>query len=109
MPSVLPSLILSGSGVHSSAYMAAFRLSVHLQVDNIMERVRADFPGAEVVPSSFDAFTRPLTRAVREGLELPVLTDEIGDTCASLVEQKTGCCLACLRCAPLKSAGTWRR
>jgi hypothetical protein len=45
-----------------------------------MKRVRRQFPGAHVQASTFDAFMLPLAQAVRDGLELPVVTHEIGDT-----------------------------
>jgi hypothetical protein len=41
-----------------------------------MRRVRRQFPGARVQASTFDAFLLPLAQAVREGLELPVVTHE---------------------------------
>lgn len=41
-----------------------------------MRRVRRQFPGAHVQASTFDAFLLPLARAVRGGLELPVVTQE---------------------------------
>ena len=47
-----------------------------------MRLLQKDFPDARIVASTFDAFARPLTRAVRDGLRLPVVWEEIGDTCA---------------------------
>lgn len=55
-----------------------------IEVMNIMRRVRKSFPGAEVKASTFDAFVAPLYEAAlpgnAHGLELPVLSAEIGDT-----------------------------
>jgi hypothetical protein len=51
------------------------------QVEEIMRLLRKDFPDARIIASTFDAFARPLSHAVRRGLRLPVVTEEIGDTC----------------------------
>jgi len=48
-----------------------------------MKLLRKDFPDARIIASTFDAFARPLARAVRDGLPLPVVWEEIGDTCVS--------------------------
>ena len=48
-----------------------------------MKLLKEDFPDARIIASTFDAFARPLARAVRDGLQLPVVWEEIGDTCAS--------------------------
>lgn len=47
------------------------------QVRDIMKRVRMQFPGADVLASTFDAFVLPLANAVRSGLKLPVVTQEV--------------------------------
>ncbi len=46
-----------------------------------MKLLKEDFPSARIIASTFDAFARPLARAVRDGLQLPVVWEEIGDTC----------------------------
>ncbi len=46
------------------------------QVRDIMKRVRMQFPGADVLASTFDAFVLPLAKAVRGGLQLPVVIQE---------------------------------
>ena len=46
------------------------------QVRKTMKRVRRQFPGAHVQASTFDDFLLPLAQAVRDGLELPVVTQE---------------------------------
>ena len=56
-------------------------VAVPSQVEEIMRLLREDFPDAHIIASTFDAFARPLSRAVRRGLSLPVVTEEIGDTC----------------------------
>ena len=45
-----------------------------------MKLLKKDFPDARIIASTFDAFARPLARAVRDGLQLPVVWEEIGDT-----------------------------
>lgn len=47
--------------------------------------MRRQFPGAHVQASTFDAFLLPLAQAVRDGLDLPVVTQEASQetfTCA---------------------------
>ncbi|CAE7237749.1 unnamed protein product [Symbiodinium sp. CCMP2592] len=44
-----------------------------------LDTVKREFPGAEVVPSTFDAFIQALEKAAPK-LDLPVVTAEIGDT-----------------------------
>ena len=65
-----------GSHVRSTTYLVLRCL----QAEAVLRRVRASFPGARVMASTLDAFIVPLYRAVRNGLQLPVVTGEIGDT-----------------------------
>ena len=52
-----------------------------LQVLDIFQQTQAAFPGAEVFASTLDEFTLALQAAL-PNLQLPVVTEEIGDTWA---------------------------
>ena len=52
-----------------------------LQVLDIFQRTQAAFPEAEVMASTLDSFTLALQAALPR-LQLPVVTEEIGDTWA---------------------------
>jgi len=52
-----------------------------VQVLDIFQRTQAAFPGAEVFTSTLDNFTLALQAAL-PNLQLPVVTEEIGDTWA---------------------------
>lgn len=52
-----------------------------LQVLDIFQRTQAAFPDAEVLTSTLDEFTLALQAALPD-LQLPVVTEEIGDTWA---------------------------
>lgn len=49
------------------------------QVLDIYARLRADFPGADIVAGGFDGFVADVLAAAPR-LDLPVVTGEIGDT-----------------------------
>ena len=50
-----------------------------MQAQEIFKVVQSDFPGARVFASSLDEYVAELRRAL-PGLDLPVVTQEIGDT-----------------------------
>jgi hypothetical protein len=50
-----------------------------LQANRIFDFYEAAFPGSEVVASTFDDYYRDLENAM-PSLDLPVFTEEIGDT-----------------------------
>ena len=52
-----------------------------LQVLDIFQRTQAAFPEADVITSTLDSFTLALQAALSQ-LQLPLVTEEIGDTWA---------------------------
>ena len=80
LPWPLRSLALLHNDASSQRMKRLMHRCVHCaQAADIFARVRAAFPGANVFVSTFDDYTRELVAAA-PNLDLPVFTQEVGDT-----------------------------